>query len=48
MTTIIRITRPPGDPNGPEETLFEGDLEDQNVYTEAQDLLTKLHEAKSE
>lgn len=50
MTTIIRLTRPPGqnDPNGTEEVLLEGDIEDTSVYTEAQDLLTKLHEEKND
>lgn len=47
MTTIIRISRPPGN-NGPEETLLEGDIEDTSVYTEAQDMLTKLHEEKND
>lgn len=48
MTTIIRISRPPG-ANGPEdpgETFLEGDVEDTSVYTEMQDELTKLHENK--
>lgn len=49
MTTIIRLTRPPGQ-NGaePGEILLEGDIEDVNVYNAMQEELTKQHEAKND
>lgn len=48
MSTIIRITRPPTVPNGPEILVLEGDIQDTAFYAEAQSELTKLHESKDD
>ena len=48
MSTIIRITRPPTEPNGPEETLFEGDVEVNKPYQEALSILAALHNPEAE